>query len=94
MTRQVCGACMSPWNPTLLEICVMGAPGSESPETWAASVHQQRLPDESFEGLALPLLLHLARKAGDYTLQHQDDKALVSTDDTDAEPTIDPDSDE
>jgi hypothetical protein len=56
------------WNPTLLEITVAGCAAGDRPVDWAMWVQQQRFPDHyRDEGLKLPLLLHLAAKATEYT---------------------------
>jgi hypothetical protein len=55
------------WNPGLLEITVAGLQDGDDPELWATLTHRlRRLPGRTT--LALPLPLHLARKAEEYVL--------------------------
>ncbi|HEY9440484.1 MAG TPA: RNAseH domain-containing protein, partial [Streptomyces sp.] len=62
------------WNPNLLELTVACLQPGDDAEAWAAFVHEQRFSEDyraGRDGLALPLLLHLARLADDYALPHQ-----------------------
>ncbi|HXL88468.1 MAG TPA: DUF3962 domain-containing protein [Streptosporangiaceae bacterium] len=69
------------WNPTLLEIAVIGGPPADDPEDWAMVVQQQRIAlDDYRDMLKLPLALHLAELAGEYALPYGDerDESLVA----------------
>jgi RNaseH domain of pPIWI_RE len=68
------------WNPDLLEIAITGAQEADNPETWAMFLHQQRFPDDYRNGLALPLILHLAKLASEYALPHEDPEQADVTD--------------
>jgi hypothetical protein len=75
------------WNPDLLELTVACLQPGDDAEAWAAFVHQQRFSEDyraGREGLALPLILHLARLADDYALPHEIEDAL----DPDASPQV------
>jgi hypothetical protein len=70
------------WNPDLLELTVACLQPGDDAEAWAAFVHQQRFSEDyrnGREGLALPLILHLARLADDYALPHEIEEALDPT---------------
>ncbi|WP_435253143.1 pPIWI_RE module domain-containing protein [Streptomyces tendae] len=70
------------WNPDLLELTAACLQPGDDAEAWAAFVHQQRFSEDyraGREGLALPLILHLARLADDYALPHEADDALDPT---------------
>ncbi|MER6143080.1 RNaseH domain-containing protein [Streptomyces sparsogenes] len=67
------------WNPDLLELTMACLQPDDDAEAWAAFVHQQRFSEDyraGREGLALPLILHLARLADDYALSHEIEEAL------------------
>ncbi|MFJ9114621.1 pPIWI_RE module domain-containing protein [Streptomyces sp. NPDC102394] len=70
------------WNPDLLELTVACLQPGDDAEAWAAFVHQQRFSEDyraGREGLALPLILHLARLADDYALPHEIEEAVDPT---------------
>ncbi|MFG3093597.1 pPIWI_RE module domain-containing protein [Streptomyces sp. NPDC048202] len=70
------------WNPDLLELTLACLQSGDDAEAWAAFVHQQRFSEDyraGREGLALPLILHLARLADDYALPHEIEEALDPT---------------
>ncbi|GAA1874412.1 pPIWI_RE module domain-containing protein [Myceligenerans crystallogenes] len=53
--------------PKMLELTVAGlGPGDPDPVHWAMFVHQQRFTPEFMEGRALPYILTLCERAGDY----------------------------
>lgn len=56
------------WNPGLLEIVVAGCLPDDDPELWATLAHRLRQSPGRAPLLALPLPLHLARKATEYVL--------------------------
>ncbi|AXI78774.1 pPIWI_RE module domain-containing protein [Peterkaempfera bronchialis] len=56
------------WNPALLEVAVVGCQPGDDPEAWAVLAHQLRMTPDYRDMLALPLPLHLARKAQEYVL--------------------------
>ncbi|MGW2598897.1 pPIWI_RE module domain-containing protein [Streptomyces klenkii] len=56
------------WNPSLLEITVAACQHEDDPELWAALTHRLRQSPGRAPLLALPLPLHLARKAAEYVL--------------------------
>ncbi|MFD4396693.1 pPIWI_RE module domain-containing protein [Kitasatospora sp. NPDC058478] len=56
------------WNPVLLEVAVVGCQPGDDPEAWAGLAHQLRMTPDYRDMLALPLPLHLARKAQEYVL--------------------------
>ncbi|MFD3823628.1 RNaseH domain-containing protein [Streptomyces sp. NPDC058625] len=71
------------WNPDLLELTVACLRPGDDAEAWAAFVHQQRFSEDhrdGRDGLALPMILHLARLADDYALPHEIEDALEPTD--------------
>ncbi|MFE2108877.1 pPIWI_RE module domain-containing protein [Kitasatospora sp. NPDC059463] len=59
------------WNPTRLEVAVLGCQAGDDPEAWAALTHQLRMTPDYRDMLALPLPVHLARKAQEYVLPVQ-----------------------
>ncbi|MFG6195152.1 pPIWI_RE module domain-containing protein [Nonomuraea sp. JJY05] len=63
------------FNPNLLEIAVLACQRGEEPSEWAACVHQLRHAPDSDAPLALPLPLHLAKKAVEYVLPNAKDDA-------------------
>src|SRR5690606_13902419 len=68
------------WNPDLLELTVACLQPHDDAEAWAAFVHQQRFSEDyraGREGLAMPLILHLARLADAYALPHEIEDALA-----------------
>ncbi|MER7486602.1 RNAseH domain-containing protein [Streptomyces sp. NPDC126497] len=70
------------WNPDLLELTVACLQPGDDAEAWAAFVHQQRFSEDyraGREGLAHPLILHLARLADDYALPHEIEDAMDPT---------------
>ncbi|MFH9779081.1 RNaseH domain-containing protein [Streptomyces sp. NPDC017259] len=70
------------WNPDLLELTAACLQPGDEAEAWAAFVHQQRFSEDyraGREGLALPLILHLARLADDYALPHEVEDAPDTT---------------
>ncbi|MFI2543306.1 pPIWI_RE module domain-containing protein [Streptomyces rochei] len=70
------------WNPGLLELTVACLQPEDDAEAWATFVHQQRFSEDyraGREGLALPLILHLARLADDYALPHEVEDAIDPT---------------
>nr|WP_237751379.1 RNaseH domain-containing protein [Streptomyces sp. AA0539] len=70
------------WNPDLLELTVACLQPGDDAEAWAAFVHQQRFSEDyrnGREGLALTLILHLARLADSYALPHEIEGALDPT---------------
>ncbi|AZM78025.1 DUF3893 domain-containing protein [Streptomyces sp. KPB2] len=70
------------WNPDLLELTAACLQPGDDAEAWAVFVHQQRFSEDyraGRDGLALPLILHLARLADDYALPHEVDDALDPT---------------
>jgi hypothetical protein len=68
----------SAWNPTLLEIAVVGCASGDRPETWAMYVQQQRFAEDYRDALKFPLVLHLAERAGEYGLPYDDEVAAQS----------------
>lgn len=76
------------WNPTLLEIAVVGKPPADDAEAWATYVHHQRFPDDYLAGLKFPLVLHLAELAHEYALPFADraQELTVADEDIDGEP--------
>ncbi|WP_202235059.1 pPIWI_RE module domain-containing protein [Actinacidiphila reveromycinica] len=62
------------WNPGLLEITVAGCQSDDDPELWAALTHRLRQSPRRAPMLALPLPLHLARKAAEYVLPTTQDQ--------------------
>jgi hypothetical protein len=67
------------WNPDLLELTVACLQSGDDAEAWSAFVHQQRFSEDyrvGREGLALPLILYLARLADDYALPHEIDEVV------------------
>ncbi|GGZ14329.1 hypothetical protein GCM10010387_03040 [Streptomyces inusitatus] len=62
------------WNPGLLEITVAGCRPDDDPELWAALTHRLRQSPGRAPLLALPLPLHLARKAAEYVLPTTQDQ--------------------
>ncbi|GAA2248884.1 hypothetical protein GCM10010145_15300 [Streptomyces ruber] len=70
------------WNPDLLELTVACLQPGDDAEVWAAFVHQQRFSEDyrdGRDGLALPLILHLAQLADDYALPHEIEDVLDPT---------------
>lgn len=70
------------WNPDLLELTVACLQPGDDAEAWGAFVHQQRFSEDyrdGRDGLALPLILHLAQLADDYALPHEIEDALDPT---------------
>jgi hypothetical protein len=61
-------------NPALLQFAMAGLQPSDNPETWAMFLHQQRFSDDYRDGLALPLILHLAALTSHYALPHDEDE--------------------
>jgi hypothetical protein len=64
------------WNPDLLEFTMVGLQPKDVAEQWAMYLHQQRFSDDYRDGLALPLILHLAQLASHYALPHEDVELL------------------
>jgi hypothetical protein len=89
--RSVIESGKNAWNPSLLEIAVLGLPAGEDPETWAMYLHQQRQTDDNRDGLALPLILHLAQLADEYALPHED-PVQASADDEPTDTPVDADN--
>jgi len=71
------------WNPTLLEIAVIGHLADDDPEAWATYVHQQRIVDDYRDALKFPLVLHLAELAHEYALPFGDEAPAHAGDEGD-----------
>ncbi|MFF1416126.1 pPIWI_RE module domain-containing protein [Streptomyces sp. NPDC058280] len=69
------------WNPGLLEITVAGCRTDDDPELWAALTHRLRQSPGRAPLLALPLPLHLARKATEYVLPTTRDQSAEPAED-------------
>lgn len=69
--RQEINSGKNAWNPDLLEVAMIGLQEGDDPEAWAMFLHQQRSPDDYRNGLALPLVMHLAKLASEYALPHE-----------------------
>jgi hypothetical protein len=69
------------WNPALLEITVVGCRSDDDPELWATLTHRLRRSSGRAPMLALPLPLHLARKAAEYVLPTARDRSEEPEDD-------------
>ncbi|MFF5719872.1 pPIWI_RE module domain-containing protein [Streptomyces buecherae] len=69
------------WNPGLLEIAVAGCLPGDDPELWAALTHRLRQSPGRTPLLALPLPLHLARKAAEYVLPTTRDQSAEPDED-------------
>ncbi|WP_274534357.1 RNAseH domain-containing protein [Saccharothrix sp. CB00851] len=63
------------WNPDLLEFSVAGLQEGDQAEAWAMFLHQQRFSEDYRDGLALPLILHLAELTTQYALPHGEETA-------------------
>ncbi|WP_239405660.1 pPIWI_RE module domain-containing protein [Frankia sp. Cj3] len=79
------------WNPTLVEITVLGCHPDErdDPHTLALAAHQLRQAPDYLDALSLPLPLHLAGLAQEYVLptladDPGDDEGTTSADPADA----------
>jgi hypothetical protein len=72
-------------NPALLQITMAGLQPRDDPETWAMFLHQQRFSDDYRDGLALPLIVHLAALTSHYALPHEDDEDDAATEIGEAE---------
>lgn len=68
-------------NPALLELAMAGLQDGDDPTAWATYLHQQRFAEDYADGLALPLILHLARLTSEYALPHEDVEEEVPDDD-------------
>jgi hypothetical protein len=69
------------WNPGLLEVTVAGCQPGDDPELWAALTHRLRQSPGRAPLLALPLPLHLARKAAEYVLPTTRDQSTEPDED-------------
>ncbi|MEW2163469.1 DUF3962 domain-containing protein [Streptomyces sp. NPDC007084] len=69
------------WNPGLLEITIAGCLPGDDPELWAALTHRLRQSPGRAPLLALPLPLHLARKAAEYVLPTTRDQSAEPDED-------------
>ncbi|MFE2599611.1 pPIWI_RE module domain-containing protein [Streptomyces sp. NPDC059396] len=69
------------WNPGLLEVAVAGCQPGDDPELWAALTHRLRQSPGRAPMLALPLPLHLARKAAEYVLPTTPDQSTEPDED-------------
>ncbi|MYR04453.1 MULTISPECIES: pPIWI_RE module domain-containing protein [unclassified Streptomyces] len=69
------------WNPAFLEITVAASGPEDDPELWAALTHRLRQSPGRDPLLALPLPLHLARKASEYVLPTTQDQPSEPDDD-------------
>ncbi|MFI2210139.1 pPIWI_RE module domain-containing protein [Streptomyces sp. NPDC020141] len=69
------------WNPGLLEIVVAGCQADDDPELWATLTHRLRQSPGRSPLLALPLPLHLVRKATEYVLPTTRDDPMESQED-------------
>ncbi|AYF78526.1 DUF3893 domain-containing protein [Nocardia yunnanensis] len=58
------------WNPTMLELTMIGFDDRDSAEQWAMYLHQQRSADDYRDELGLPLALHVAQLADQYALPY------------------------
>jgi hypothetical protein len=67
------------WNPDLVELTVACIQPADDAEAWAAFVHQQRFSEDYRDGLALPLILHLAQLTDAYALPHEIEGAVDPT---------------
>lgn len=61
-------------TPGLLQFVMAGLQDGDDPATWAMFLHQQRFTDDYRSGLALPLILHLAKLTTHYALPHEEEK--------------------
>ncbi|MEU6060341.1 DUF3962 domain-containing protein [Streptomyces sp. NPDC047097] len=62
------------WNPAFLELVVAACQPDDDPELWAMLTHRLRDSPGRAPLLALPLPLHLARKAAEYVLPTTQDQ--------------------
>jgi len=72
------------WNPANLEITMAGCQDGDDPEAWAMFIHQQRFASDYADALALPLALHLAKRAEDYALPSEEPDVIKLDEDTEA----------